>query len=136
MPVLFENDVDRSDLAIGIAKSLFEDYDFNEGQTSIINSANYRSNINQHVTYNIQGDIWEVTSEIKQYDFDIQVSHPEAVDESLYNVLEDTKSYIYELFENTNYVSKGELTEDAISSNSHFSSILNKVGLFKWQQLN
>jgi hypothetical protein len=131
MPVLFENDVDRSDLAIGIAKALFQDYDFNEGQTSIINSANYRSNVTQRVTYDIQGIIWEVTSEIKEYYFDIQVSHPEAVDESLYSVLEDTKSYIYELFEETNYVPRGELSDDAIAGNSHFSSILSKVGLFR-----
>lgn len=130
MPVLIENDIDRSDLAIGIAKALFKDYDFNEGQTSIINSANYRANITQHVTYDIQGIVWEITSEIKNYSFDIQVSHPEAVDQSLYSVLEDTKSYIYELFQETSYVPKGQLSEDAVLNNSHFSSILSDIGLF------
>lgn len=131
MPVLYEDDIDRSDLTIEIAKALFEDYDFNPGQLSIIDSADYKANVNQTVTYDVQGDEWEITSEISQYRFEINLSHPEAVDESLYKVLEDTKSYIYELFENVNYVPRGQLTEQTISTNINFYSTLIKVGLFR-----
>lgn len=131
MPVLYEDDIDRSDLAIGIAKALFEDYDFNPGQQSIIDSADYTANVNQTVVYDVQGDEWEITSEISQYTFEINVSHPEAVDESLYKVLEDTKSYIYELFEQVDYVPRGQLTENMITNNINFYSTLIKIGLFR-----
>jgi hypothetical protein len=131
MPVLYEDDIDRSDLTIGIAKALFEDYDFNPGQQSIIDSADYNANVNQTVTYDVQGDIWEITSEISVYRFEINVSHPEAVDESLYKVLEDTKSYVYELFEKVDYVPRGQLSEETISGNINFYSTLIEIGLFK-----
>lgn len=130
MPVIFEKDIDRSELAINIAKALFKKYDYNEGQRSIVNSANYRANVIQHVEGDVQGNFWTYTSKITTYQLDIQVSHPEAIDETLPSVLEDTKSYIQELFDETEYRQVGELSDLAREHNSEFAGVLREVGLF------
>jgi hypothetical protein len=130
MPVLYEDYNDKTDVAVGIAKELFGDYDFNAGQQSIIDSATYQGRVIQHVIYRIQGDTWEVTSEIAEYSLDIQVSHPEAVDQSLSKVKEDTKSYIFDLFDSVDYAEKGGLIDLTSQRNSGYKGIMRKIGLF------
>jgi hypothetical protein len=129
MPVLWDKDIDRSELTINIAKSLFNEYDFNEGQKAIINSANYRANVIQRTTGTVRGPIWEVNSRITSYNLDIQFSHPEAVDEATSNVLEDTKGYIQELFNQNNFVDKGTYGDYVQVENEQYFGVLREVGL-------
>ena len=130
MPVLFEQNVDRTELTFNIAKALFKNFDFNPGQQSIINSANFDGYVNQNVTYDIKGDIWNISSKITSYNLNIDVSHPEAVDESLSSVLEDTRGYIYDLFESEDFIPRGSLSENSINNNINFDRTLMKIGLF------
>jgi hypothetical protein len=129
MPVLFETDHDVADIAESLSKKLFEKYDFNEGQKSIVNSATYKGKINVHVTYDVQGNTWYVTSEITSYEFDIQLSHPEAVEVSS-DVLAEVEQTIYDIWEYDDTAERGELPTLWQEKEAQYRYTLSTKGLF------
>lgn len=130
MPVLMSKRINRSDLAVEIAKALLKDYDYNEGQLQILANAFYTSKVYQMVEYDIEGDTWEISSDVDIL-FDISVSHPEAVDETLYKVIEEVKQTLKDLFESEESVPRGSLGQSTINRNANYYGTLGKVGLFR-----
>ena len=134
MPVLFEFDNDVSDLVVEVAEQLFKEYDFNSGQQSIINSANIQSNVVPTVSFDYRGRQIFVSSELNSYDFKIDVSHPEAVDQAIEEVTRKIDKFVNTAFVYDYETDVAFTQEEALQNLEKFDSpyrfAARSIGLF------
>jgi hypothetical protein len=134
VPVLYSNTVDVGSTAVSIAQALLLQYDFNEGQRTISDSANIKANIRVTTDYDYEGRKINIISRVDSYNFEIQTGHPEAISEAISQVTENVEYYIYAVYqyEDTNPIAftRGQALENAESLFATYKSAAASIGLF------
>ena len=121
---------DRRDVAINLARELLKKFDFNEGQRSISNSANIYATVIVRTDYEYAGTIGNIESEIIEYRFEINASHPEAISEAIDKVTDTVKDTMESIYNYSDTWPIGDGAEATVERNESVDGVYSRLGLF------